>query len=144
MSFYADTSFLFSLHIPDRNSPVAVAALTRLDAPLIFSALQEFELWNAFRLAVFRKKITRTEYTRALHDALLDVTAGVLVRTSLSWSELFSEAETLSSAHTEALGNRGMDILHVAAARTLGAKTFLSFDARQRELAQRAGLKIRP
>lgn len=37
-----------------------------------------------------------------------------------------------------------MDIIHVAAAQELGAAKFLSFDERQRELAEKAGLEALP
>ena len=37
-----------------------------------------------------------------------------------------------------------LEILHVAAALTLGARVFVSFDDRQRKLARRARLKVLP
>jgi len=37
-----------------------------------------------------------------------------------------------------------MDILHVAAARTLGATELLTFDTRQRAVAQAEGLRVKP
>jgi len=37
-----------------------------------------------------------------------------------------------------------MDILHVATALDLGAKQFVSFDERQRELAEAEGLDVLP
>ena len=39
---------------------------------------------------------------------------------------------------------QSLDILHVAAALTLGARVFVSFDDRQRKLARRARLKVLP
>lgn len=47
----------------------------------------------------------------------------------------------LSALHTEELGVRSVDILHVAAALVLGLEVFLTFDTRQRALARLAGLK---
>ena len=41
-------------------------------------------------------------------------------------------------------GTRSLDILHVAAARTMLIEEFISFDARQRELASAIGLKVSP
>ena len=41
-------------------------------------------------------------------------------------------------------GQRTIDLLHVAIALEAGAKTFLSFDQRQRKLAKAAGLKVKP
>ena len=68
----------------------------------------------------------------------------MLVETPVSWAEVYSKAESLSVAHTKTLGTRGFDVLHVAAAIALGTKNFLTFDARQKSLAVKAGLKVKP
>ena len=39
-------------------------------------------------------------------------------------------------------GHRTLDIMHVATAVHLGAKQFLTFDSRQRQLAKYAGLRV--
>ena len=57
---------------------------------------------------------------------------------------LFARAETISVRHTETGGHRAFDILHVATARELGAREFLSFDANQRRLAAAEGLTVLP
>jgi predicted nucleic acid-binding protein len=54
------------------------------------------------------------------------------------------ESELVSRAHTTKFGVRTLDVLHVAAARVLGADAFISFDSRQRDLAKAAGLKVLP
>jgi hypothetical protein len=41
-------------------------------------------------------------------------------------------------------GQRTIDLLHVALALECAADTFLSFDRRQRRLAEAVGLKVRP
>jgi predicted nucleic acid-binding protein len=50
----------------------------------------------------------------------------------------------LSEKHAATEGQRTIDLLHVALALEAGAKTFLSFDQRQRKLAKAAGLKVKP
>jgi len=50
----------------------------------------------------------------------------------------------LSAAHTETLGTRGFGVLHVAAAVALGIKDFYTFDTRQKALAVKAGMKVKP
>ncbi len=57
---------------------------------------------------------------------------------------LDAESEALSAAHTEKIGTRAFDVLHVAAAAVLGAKDFYTFDARQKALAVKAGMKVKP
>ena len=54
------------------------------------------------------------------------------------------KAEQLSAAHAERIGSRAADTLHVAAALLAGARQFLSFDKRQRDLAGMAGLNVKP
>ena len=48
------------------------------------------------------------------------------------------------TAHTSTLGCRTLDILHVAAATLLGASLFVTYDQRQAQLADLAGLKVHP
>jgi predicted nucleic acid-binding protein len=40
--------------------------------------------------------------------------------------------------------SRSLDLMHVAAAILLGAETFLSFDGRQKQVAEAEGLLVRP
>jgi hypothetical protein len=44
--------------------------------------------------------------------------------------------------HTERLGARAIDLLHVAGALTLESELFLTTDARQAQLAKAEGLKV--
>ena len=138
---YADTSFLVSLYIQDANSARAVANAPEL-LPVFLTPLTEHELRNAIRLCVFRRQITTTQREKALHDIESDKTAGVLHVAPLDWPKALKYAEALGRRHTEALGARGMDILHVASALALKAGRFVTFDEKQRELARLAGLNV--
>lgn len=144
MVVYADTSFLYSLYGHDANSAEARTMGNTLKVPLAFTPLQRHELRNAFRLAVFRKVMTEELFKAVLAEIATDTKTGVLVETPVSWAEVYSEAEALSAAHTKTLGTRGFDALHVAAAIALRSKNFLTFDARQKSLAIKAGLKVKP
>ena len=48
----------------------------------------------------------------------------------------------MSQRHTPKLGNGSLDVLHVACARELRLRYFLTFDQRQQQLAAAAGLKV--
>jgi predicted nucleic acid-binding protein len=102
--------------------------------------LLEHELRNAIRLCVFRRQITTAQREKALHDLENDKAAGVLHAVPLDWPKALKHAESLGRRHTEAMGARGMDILHVASALALKAGRFVTFDGRQRELTRLAGL----
>jgi predicted nucleic acid-binding protein len=144
MVAYADTSFFFSLYAQDANTVQAGRIAATVQSPLVFTPLQRHELRNAFRLSVFRREITAAECQKLLDSVEADTKTGVLVDAAVSWAEVYSEAEKLSATHTKTLGTRGFDVLHVAAAVALGTKTFLTFDARQKSLAVKAGLKVKP
>ena len=73
-----------------------------------------------------------------------DLTHGCFAPITPVWHDLFAQADRLRDDFTAILGVRGMDLLHVAAALTLGATVFLTFDDRQKALAAKAGLKVKP
>ena len=146
---YADASFLVSLYLRDSNSAPAAALVQKAQLALTLTALQRHELRNALRLAVFRTKgtpaaITELDARNALAQVDADLVSGNLIEASLPWTDTMVEAERLGRAHTMTLGVRGMDLLNVAVAVTTKARTFLTFDARQRAVAQAAGLLVRP
>jgi len=144
LNAYADTSFLVSLYTPDANSPRAIASLRALREPLPFTPFHRLEFRNAIRLRVFRGELSGPERSAALQALDDDLQDGVLVHTAIPWTDTLRESERLGAAHTERLGVRSADILHVAAALRLQAKELLSFDVHQRKLAAAEGLKVRP
>ncbi|TVP77281.1 MAG: PIN domain-containing protein [Puniceicoccaceae bacterium] len=142
MNDYADTGFICSLYAPDANSERAAKFMDRQNVPISFSWLNQVEFRNALRLRVFRKEITATQRDHSLNLLLSDLSAGIFKNVELAQSNVLIETERLSAQHSEKLGNRSLDILHVAMAVTLGCERFLSFDTRQIKLAKAAGLKV--
>jgi predicted nucleic acid-binding protein len=141
---YADTSFLFSLYAQDANTAQAGQIGETSKTPLVFTPLQRHELRNAFRRAVFRNDMTAEQCNVLLETVEADMKTVALVETPVAWAEVYAEAEALSAAHTETLGTRASDVLHVAAAAALGVKVFYTFDTRQKALAAKAGMKVKP
>jgi predicted nucleic acid-binding protein len=142
MVISADTSFLFSLYGNDVHTPAAIQWSKRNTRALTISALNRFELGNALRFAEFRKSLKpgeAAEYQLLFNHAMTD---GRLVEHVCNLAEILAEATRLSAAHTLTGGHRGFDILHVAAARIMGATDFLTFDANQKRLATAAGLHV--
>lgn len=141
---YPDTSFLVSLYLNDANGDAATAFAEENGGPFAVSPLVRIEMSNAFRLWQFRKILTPAKVRSVFRDVAEDIASGFLKETPIAWSDLLVEAEKLSSNFTPKTGNRTLDILHVAAALALGAKRFLSFDQRQRTLAESVGLSVHP
>jgi len=141
---YADTSFLVSLYGRDASSAEAQRLAATLDGPFAYTSLQRHEARNALRLAMFRKDITPNQCEAVLAAMNEDEKTGVLVNSPVAWAEVFEQAEALSAAHSRKLGTRAMDVLHVAAAAVLGIGQFLTFDTRQKALARKSGMTVRP
>lgn len=144
MSYYPDSSFLVSCYVPDANTANVQIYLSRKGVPLVFTALHALEVRNAFRLGVFRGLLTAADATAALANLETDLRAGRLVKTTVKWPVVFRVAARLSASHSSSLGNRSLDILHVAAAKALRSIELISFDSRQRTLASAIGLSIAP
>ena len=142
MTGYADTGLLCSLYAPDAHTGRAVARLRRQPLPLPFTWLHQLEFRNALRLRVFRGEITPGQRDASLNAMLADLAGGVLAATAPPLAEVMTEGERLSALHSETLGTRSLDILHVAAAVVLGRRVFLTFDRRQAALAVAAGLNV--
>jgi len=140
---YPDTSFLVRIYLTQSDSPKALAFMRYARDPLPFTPLHRHELRNALRLAVFRQEIDTERRNAAFADIDSDLADGILAHVPIRWTDAFREAEHLGKTHTETLGIRGVDLLHVSVALTLGAKRFLTFDLRQAELAKTPGLNLK-
>jgi predicted nucleic acid-binding protein len=144
MPAYADTSFLARIYTPHADSGKALAWMQHASQALPFTPLHRHELRNAVRLLVFRQEITVEQRKEAFREIEADLAENILAHTPIPWTDAFREAENLAAAHTETLGVRSFDLLHVGLAVTLRATEFLTFDARQATLAKAAGLKVKP
>lgn len=142
MNAYADTAFLCSLHAPDAHTNRVIVWLKRQRQPLAFTGFHRLEFRNALRLRVFRGEITPAQRELSIQAMLSDLAAGVFAHVTAAWPEVLLEAERLSAGHSETIGTRSLDILHVASALVLGAEQFVTFDTRQGTLARAAGLRV--
>ena len=142
MTVYPDSGFLCSVYSPDAHSVRAQEAMQARTTPLCFTPLHDLELRNALRLRVFRKEITHAQSVSSIRALQTDLASGVLTHLQTTWTDAAMEAERLSAAHTESLGTRSLDILHVGFALAAGTVEFLTFDKRQAALAKAAGLKV--
>jgi predicted nucleic acid-binding protein len=141
---YPDSSFLFSLVATNKHTPRASHYMLQAASSLIFTSLHRAEVRNALRNAAGRKEISHEECRTAFFLIEEDLAEKFLVHTAVDWTNIFRRADELSEQHATQHGQRTIDLLHVAIALEYGARTFLSFDQRQRRLAKAAGLKVRP
>ena len=144
MAAYADTSFLVRVYTPHADSHKALAWLQRARQPLPFTPLHRHELRNGIRLRVFRGEINPKQRKLAFQEIESDLDDNILTHTTIPWTNTFRESEALAALHTEILGVRSIDLLHVGLALALGTDEFLTYDTRQVALARAAGLRVRP
>jgi PIN domain len=100
------------------------------------------ELINAIGLAAHRAVISAPIHDAALAALDQDFDQGRYVQADLLWRATLKRASDLSRKFTRGLGCRSLDVLHVASALELGMRVFVTFDARQKQLARAAKLKI--
>ena len=150
MSAYPDTNFLCRLYIRHVDSHRARQMLEDHGKPLPFTPLHRLEFRNAVRLYAFRPEALTGKPVLDHHGVILvlrdneqDLASGQMIYpAAIPWTEALREADRLSSSHTEQNGYRALDLLHVATALALGAKTFFTYDLRAAALARSAGLKV--
>ncbi|MBP8260319.1 MAG: hypothetical protein KA118_11710 [Verrucomicrobia bacterium] len=112
--------------------------------------LHALEVENAIRHRAFHERRIRPASERAQivreRDAALArvdqfLKRGTLEEIALDMDSAFSQARRLSAAHSERVGARAIDLLHVACALLLESEVFLTSDERQAALANAEGLE---
>jgi len=149
---YADSSFLVKLVSREEGSEAAQAEYRRLDLPpLYFLPLHALEVENAIhQRAFFQRRSLPSRRREAVSRERMETSArlqwminrGAFCETSGDWNQAVTSARALAARHTERLGTRTYDLLHVAFALELKAEKFLTTDQRQSTLAKAEGLSV--
>lgn len=140
---YLDTSALIKLYIRETGSEEVQQWVISQDDPLPVWELQEMELVNALYLKVFQQEISTRDAEGQIERFRNRRRQGYYFfpdADRLAWIERFFEV----SRRTQEIGGRTLDIQHVAYALLLKPSHFVSFDARQRKVAEREGLNLLP
>jgi predicted nucleic acid-binding protein len=152
MRVYADTSFVLKLLAQEPDSERAVSEYRRIGLPaLFFLPLHALEVRNTILQRAFYQ--TRSFGSGRRHQVARERDAALarlenfakrraLLEVSLDMDATLTQAAKLSKAHTERLGARAIDLLHVAGALLLESELFLTTDVRQGQLAKAEGLKV--
>lgn len=136
MRFAADSSLLMRLYVRDSSTEIIEHFLAEDAKVVSVSELARIEVLN-----------TLLRYPELADQFIADLRQGTQIRLeSVEWHDAFQQAESLARRFSAALRPGGHDLVLVAAAVTMGATWFLSFDknSRQRPLAAVAGLRVWP
>jgi predicted nucleic acid-binding protein len=149
---YADTSFLIKLVSSEPGSESAVAEYRRLQRPrLFYLPLHALEAENATRLKAFHLRRSlpsgqRGHVSRERDETLSRIRSmldrNLLVEVTADWDSAAHRARGLSLKHTESLGARSLDLLHVAFALELECEVFFTTDQCQAQIAKAEGLSV--
>lgn len=148
MDYFPDTSFLCSRYRNQIFTPRVIDWMEQHKAPLPVSTFLLLEFRQSCRLQVRLHHNDRTkgfgqrEATAMLRDLQSDLALRILEVRPVDWPEVHQITERLSATHTTTAGHRLADILHIATAIHLGMAGFLTFDDRQRTLAEGEGLTV--
>ncbi len=143
MKRYFDTGVLLKLYTEEPESREVRNFVTGAGEAVFFTSLHHAECVSALRLKCFRRECGKSEAAAAILDVEEDLATGILRRQFVDWDEAWGLCRTLSAVHATATGCRTLDALHVACAIQLGARDFVTGDARQSGLARDAGLQVR-
>lgn len=152
MRAYADSSFVLRLVTTEPGSQETIAAYRRVGKPrLFFLPLHSLEVRNGIFQRAFHQRRSGSaderrhaarERDAAVARVLRLLERRTLVEVIVDLDVVVARAAELSTAHTERLGARAIDLLHVASALTLESELFLTTDRRQAQLAKAEGLKV--
>jgi predicted nucleic acid-binding protein len=152
MRVYADTSFLVKLLTAEPGTAAAVDLYRRIGRPpVFFLPLHALEVANAIRQRVSHRRHTTPPSERAAIKRERDASLALLKKfiARRAFIEILSDMDSaieaargLSERHTERLGCRGFDLLHVALALELECEAFLTSDRIQGALARAEGLDV--
>ncbi len=138
---YFDSSVVTRWYLPEPGSGAALRLRNEYAPPVVLTHLHRVELTTAWHLKVFRRELRLETVVQALADLEHDVETGVWEPPAYDLGDVHARAERLARRHAAALGTRSLDILHVAAALSLGTSDFVTGDRRQASLAKAAGLE---
>jgi predicted nucleic acid-binding protein len=149
---YADSSFILRLVTAEADSEAAIGEYRRIGLPpLFFLPLHGLEVRNAILQRAFYERRSLPSRARQHiareRDAAFDrlerfLSRRTLLDVALDLDAVIGRATALAVAHTERLGARAIDLLHVASALALESEVFLTTDDRQAQLAKAEGLKV--
>lgn len=142
MRVYYDTGIFLKLYTNEPES-VRIQKFVYAQSEMIsLTDLHISECVSALRLKVFRHECGEEESTAAIDLLKDDMQKRILQIVDVDWQHAWLECRLITEQFAAKAGSRTLDALHVAIARILGAKRFLTSDKHQAALAKLVGLSV--
>ena len=146
MIIYADTSFLLAERIEqDANHAAALKIVSRFaNDDWVWCELHDVEVFSTARALTRRHEQPLPPHTaRAVIFRLeRELRRGFFQKKDIPLKDSSERAKALSESYGWLRRHTALDVWHVAAAWCFGANRFVTFDERQSELAEDAGLVL--
>lgn len=134
MRVYFDSSAFAKRYVQEADTAEVLAWCDRADE-LALSAIAIPELMSAFCRLRREGRLAAAQYSAIKRDLLADIEDALICGTT---AEVVQHAVWALEAHPV----RGMDAIHIGAARACGAEVFVSADARQCQAAGELGFEV--
>jgi predicted nucleic acid-binding protein len=145
MIVYCDTSFLISFLNEDDENHVRARTLAGKFAgdDFVICEVHQLELPAALRAATHRERdaLPVPVARRVINRFDRSVTGKIFLRKPVDMADSVAMARSLGESHGWTERHTTFDLWHLAAAWSLSAGAFLTFDRRQAKLARIMGLK---
>jgi hypothetical protein len=136
---YSDTSFLLPLYLPGDTWDVKAVSYHERHLQSLAFCFNPWQRWE-FRHNLRLFLSDQTDVQKVLRRVQEDSSNGKFRHVSFTWSDIFDQADQLSSRHSSRIKAGTVDYWHVAFALNISAEKFMSFDLEQVKLARAAGL----
>lgn len=144
MIVYCDTSFLVSFFNDEDANHASARALAgrHRDGDFVLCEVHLLEFPAAVRAAVHRVESPLPAHVarRIINRFDRALTGKLFQRKQLEMADSVNMARSLGDAHGWAKRHTSFDLWHLGAAWSLSAGVFLTFDARQKEIANLLGM----
>lgn len=138
---YLDTSLVVKLLVSEPLSDKVLAFLQERRLAVPYTKLIEIETVNTLFAKAFRKEMTRSQLKQCQNLIGDFLKQGRFFQPVLSLDDVAAEALKTLPGITGGTGCRTLDLMHVASAKLLGWREFVSTDKRQLQAAKTARLK---
>ncbi len=146
MTYYWDTSALLKLYVAEDDSDYFIGLIARTDQAIVCSAISAVEILCALYRKESNRELKPGSARAALQRFQADSTAGRLVAVPYGEDVIDAAAKIVREAYLGAqpVTLRSMDAIHVASAMVVGSKTMVVTDARFRDVALMAKIRVFP